>query len=50
MLDSSDINMVPEFVSDEQRTGQKFDYHRFKDAVVMPWYRNQVRFLSNTLS
>lgn len=36
------VNMVPDFVSEEQRKTQNFDYNRFKDAVVMPWYRNQV--------
>ena len=41
-LIKQNVNMVPEFVSDEQRKTQNFDYNRFKDAVVMPWYRNQV--------
>jgi len=29
-------------VSDEGRKGFKFDEEVYKDAVVMPWYRNQV--------
>ncbi|KAL7019743.1 hypothetical protein ACKWTF_011228 [Chironomus riparius] len=35
------IAMTPQFVSDEDRKNQTFDNNRFKDAVVMPWYRNQ---------
>lgn len=35
------INLTPTFVSDEDRKNQPFDHNRFKDAVVMPWYRNQ---------
>jgi endoribonuclease Dicer len=35
------MNMTPQFISDEERKSQHFDYNRFKDAVVMPWYRNQ---------
>jgi endoribonuclease Dicer len=35
------VHMTPQFISDEERKNQQFDYNRFKDAVVMPWYRNQ---------
>jgi len=35
------ITMTPQFISDEDRKSQIFDNNRFKDAVVMPWYRNQ---------
>lgn len=35
------VNMTPQYVSDEDRKAQGFDYNKFKDAVVMPWYRNQ---------
>ena len=30
-------------VSDEDRKDFKFEPDIYKDAVVMPWYRNQVR-------
>lgn len=38
---ANNINMAPQFVPDEVRKEQAFDPNRFKDAVVMPWYRNQ---------
>lgn len=40
-LIQQNVNMTPQYVSDEDRNNQPFDHHRFKDAVVMPWYRNQ---------
>ena len=33
-----------EAVSNEARKGFVFDEDKYKDAVVMPWYRNQVEF------
>ena len=30
-------------ISDEKRKDFKFDVEEYKDAVVMPWYRNQVK-------
>lgn len=38
---AENVNMTPQFVSDDIRKGQSFDANMFKDAVVMPWYRNQ---------
>lgn len=35
------VNTTPQYVSDENRSGKTFDHNTFKDAVVMPWYRNQ---------
>lgn len=29
------------YINDEARKTQPFDFNRFKDSVVMPWYRNQ---------
>lgn len=40
-LIQKNINMTPQYVSDEDRSNQPFDHNRFKDAVVMPFYRNQ---------
>lgn len=34
-------NVMPSHVSDELRAAQDFEPNRFRDAVVMPWYRNQ---------
>lgn len=34
-------NVLPETIPDENRVGYEFDPNRYKDAVVMPWYRNQ---------
>ncbi|ETN63439.1 dicer-1 [Anopheles darlingi] len=31
----------PTFIPDEARKGYQFDVNRFRDAVVMPWYRNR---------
>ncbi|XP_055849068.1 endoribonuclease Dcr-1 [Episyrphus balteatus] len=36
-----DCNMMPQIVPDEVRQNKEFDANKFKDAVVMPWYRNQ---------
>lgn len=36
-----DCNMMPQIVPDEIRKNKDFDANKFKDAVVMPWYRNQ---------
>ncbi len=33
-------------VSNEARDGFVFDENKYKDAVVMPWYRNQVKYKS----
>lgn len=32
---------LPKPVSDDERKSETFDPNKFKDAVVMPWYRNQ---------
>lgn len=40
-LIQKNINTTPQYVSDEDRSDRPFDHNRFKDAVVMPWYRNQ---------
>ena len=40
-LIQENVNMTPQYVSDEDRNSQPFDHNKFKDAVVMPWYRNQ---------
>lgn len=34
-------NLMPEPVPEHERRGSRFDEERFRDAVVMPWYRNQ---------
>uniref|UniRef100_A0A182N750 ribonuclease III n=1 Tax=Anopheles dirus TaxID=7168 RepID=A0A182N750_9DIPT len=31
----------PTFIPDEARKGYAFDVNKFRDAVVMPWYRNR---------
>uniref|UniRef100_A0A182JQF4 ribonuclease III n=1 Tax=Anopheles christyi TaxID=43041 RepID=A0A182JQF4_9DIPT len=31
----------PTFIPDEARKGYSFDVSKFRDAVVMPWYRNR---------
>lgn len=33
--------IVPTNISAEERKSHPFDYNKFKDAVVMPWYRNR---------
>lgn len=38
---SSNSERMPKPVSDDERNAQEFDPNRFRDAVVMPWYRNQ---------
>lgn len=40
-LISNNFNKMPEPISDETRQSQEFDANKFRDAVVMPWYRNQ---------
>ncbi|XP_030371583.1 endoribonuclease Dcr-1 [Scaptodrosophila lebanonensis] len=40
-LIQANANMMPQAVPEEFRKSQPFDANRFKDAVVMPWYRNQ---------
>ena len=40
-LIQENVNMSLQYVSDEDRNSQPFDHNRFKDAVVMPFYRNQ---------
>lgn len=37
----ANISITPQYVSDKDREGREFDHNKFKDAVVMPWYRNQ---------
>lgn len=37
----SNANTTPQFVNDDERKNQPFELNRFKDSVVMPWYRNQ---------
>lgn len=40
-LIQDNVNITPQYVNDEERKNTPFDHNRFKDAVVMPWYRNQ---------
>lgn len=40
-LIQENVNSIPKYVSNEERNGNIFDHNTFKDAVVMPWYRNQ---------
>lgn len=40
-LISENCNRMPVDIPDEVRKTQKFDGKKFRDAVVMPWYRNQ---------
>ncbi|KAL1399066.1 hypothetical protein pipiens_008494, partial [Culex pipiens pipiens] len=35
------VDKMPTFIPDENRTNYTFDNVQFRDAVVMPWYRNQ---------
>lgn len=37
----TNANTIPQYVNDEERKNQPFEFNRFKDSVVMPWYRNQ---------
>ncbi|XP_022902072.1 endoribonuclease Dcr-1 [Onthophagus taurus] len=34
-------NILPQSISDEERVNYKFEPCKYKDAVVMPWYRNR---------
>jgi endoribonuclease Dicer len=36
-------NSKLEPVSDDDRTNFQFNEEKYRDAVVMPWYRNQVK-------
>uniref|UniRef100_A0A6B2EBS1 ribonuclease III n=1 Tax=Phlebotomus kandelakii TaxID=1109342 RepID=A0A6B2EBS1_9DIPT len=40
-LISDNADVLPQSVGEEERAKQVFDANKFKDAVVMPWYRNQ---------
>lgn len=40
-LITKNCDKMPEPVDDEIRKANGFDPNKFKDAVVMPWYRNQ---------
>ncbi|XP_059612256.1 endoribonuclease Dcr-1 [Phlebotomus argentipes] len=40
-LINDNADVLPQAVSETERTTQTFDANKFKDAVVMPWYRNQ---------
>ncbi|KAL9891941.1 endoribonuclease Dcr-1 isoform 1-T2 [Glossina fuscipes fuscipes] len=40
-LIEENANMMPTAVPEEIRHATEFDAEKFKDAVVMPWYRNQ---------
>ncbi|CAO1443231.1 unnamed protein product [Diamesa tonsa] len=40
-LIKENVDSIPKYVSNEERNGNIFDHNTFKDAVVMPWYRNQ---------
>ncbi|XP_053682144.1 endoribonuclease Dcr-1 [Sabethes cyaneus] len=35
------VEKMPSFIPNEERRNYSFDSNQFKDAVVMPWYRNQ---------
>ncbi|KAL1493216.1 hypothetical protein ABEB36_011312 [Hypothenemus hampei] len=37
----NNLEYVPQLIPDEDRKNYKFDVEEYKDAVVMPWYRNQ---------
>lgn len=38
---ADNCDVLPTNVPDDVRAAQPFDPNRFRDAVVMPWYRNQ---------
>nr|XP_029717928.1 endoribonuclease Dcr-1 isoform X1 [Aedes albopictus] len=38
---AKNVDKMPTFIPDENRKSYAFDSNQFKDAVVMPWYRNQ---------
>lgn len=40
-LITENVDKIPQAVSDEERKKTDFDSSLFRDAVVMPWYRNQ---------
>ncbi|XP_055679119.1 endoribonuclease Dcr-1 [Lutzomyia longipalpis] len=40
-LINANADVLPQAVPEEERATQVFDANKFKDAVVMPWYRNQ---------
>ncbi|KAL5284380.1 DICER1 family protein [Megaselia abdita] len=40
-LINENCDKMPEPIDDETRLKDEFDPNKFKDAVVMPWYRNQ---------
>ncbi|GAB0099255.1 Endoribonuclease Dcr-1 [Sergentomyia squamirostris] len=40
-LINDNAHVLPQTVPEEERAIQQFDSNKFKDAVVMPWYRNQ---------
>lgn len=40
-LINENCDKMPEPIDDETRIKDEFDPNKFKDAVVMPWYRNQ---------
>lgn len=40
-LIANNVDKIPQAVSDEERKNTDFDSSLFRDAVVMPWYRNQ---------
>ncbi|CAG9759991.1 unnamed protein product [Ceutorhynchus assimilis] len=35
------LNFIPKHIEDKDRTDYKFNTEEYRDAVVMPWYRNQ---------
>ncbi|XP_058442684.1 endoribonuclease Dcr-1 [Malaya genurostris] len=38
---AKNVDKMPTSVPDEERKNYAFDSNQFRDAVVMPWYRNQ---------
>lgn len=40
-LIAQNVDKMPVSIPDEKRANYTFDSNQFKDAVVMPWYRNQ---------
>lgn len=40
-LINDNCDKMPEPIDDEIRVKEEFDPNKFRDAVVMPWYRNQ---------
>lgn len=35
------LHFIPHHIPDNERKDYKFNIEEYKDAVVMPWYRNQ---------